>query len=97
MTFRLVAYFLGGAVIIFGVANNSMAEELSKSLPKVELALKSLERILVQIDVSMLSVQYREGKYMENSKTRMLTYIQSSHKDRINLSNEVRMYDLLLL
>jgi hypothetical protein len=33
MNIRLVAHFLARAVIIFGLADNAIAEELSKSLP----------------------------------------------------------------
>jgi hypothetical protein len=50
MNIRLVACCLAGAVILFGGAYIATAEQLSKSLPKVESALSSSESALARID-----------------------------------------------
>jgi len=51
MNIRLVSCCLAGAVILLGGAYIATAEQLSKSLPKVESALSSSESALARTDL----------------------------------------------
>jgi hypothetical protein len=97
MNIRLVVCCLAGAVILFGGAYIATAEQLSKSLPKVESALSSSESALPRIDLKVLSVQCREGKYIENARARALKYAHVAREVVARVYNEARGYDLLTL
>ena len=71
------------------------AAELSKSLPEIEKALSSSETVLAQIQVTELPVQYREGKYIENTRSRALRYIQMARRLLPRLYRETTISDLL--
>jgi hypothetical protein len=98
MNIRLVSYSLAGAWVIFGsVRFAASAEEIIKSFSKVESVLSSSEPIVAGIDVSVLSVQYREGKYIENARTRALSYAQLARNSMARASKEVTVTDMLML
>jgi hypothetical protein len=71
------------------------AAELSKSIPEIEKSLSASETILARIQVTEIPVQYWEGKYIENGRSRALKYIQSARSVLPRLYRETRISDLL--
>ncbi len=88
--------YLTVAVVLFAAIGFAAAEEFPQSLPKFELVLGSSESTLAWIDVRALSVQYREGQIIEDTRTRALEYVQVARTSLKRVRSEARMYDLML-
>ena len=54
----------------------ALADEWTKSLPQLEKSLTAAETTLSKIDVTQLTVVYREGRWIEGARTRALGYIE---------------------
>jgi hypothetical protein len=63
-------------VVLLPAAPDAAADDaLGASMKHLEFALAQAEQALANIDISKLSVQYREGKLIENTRTRALRYV----------------------
>jgi len=71
-----VRYLTVAVVLSVGICI-AAAEEFPQSLPIVESALGLSESTLAGIDVGALSVQYREGQFIENTRTSALKLVQA--------------------
>ncbi|HEV8341625.1 MAG TPA: hypothetical protein VGR30_04570 [Candidatus Binatia bacterium] len=97
MKVELTVCYLATVVVLLAATCIAAAEEFSQSLPKIEAALGSSESTLAGIDVSVLSVQYREGKLIDNSRNRALKYVSMVRTSLRGVRSEARIYDLLFL